>query len=261
MCVVDLGTPMANKILDLPINFQQNFHAFQKLNCLEENEELRNIVVVDYGSLPGKQQDLNAVLGCRFLRSYYFHVIILIDNICHAPYTSYMQNITVIKISSQFLKRVNHISDHIVTQIMMCFSNGLLQTHRCRRAYYCLSEDTDFPYGLQFMEHTGHEHVYCTVLRSVKDFVDLQWHFRHDINDPIKMNVFPLLTNDVPRDRSDNSGKLMFFVRGETYYKKSVTMLWKGLRNFGNEHNLPVSVTTGFPSVDYEVCNFIYMLL
>ena len=244
---------MAKKNLDLPINFHQNFHVFQKLNCLEENEELRNIVIVDYESLSQRQHDLNAVLGCWFLSCCYFHIIILIDRVCQIPYTSYNQNITVIQNSSQFLKRVNHVSDHIVTQIMMCFSNGLLQTHRCRRAYYCLSKDINFPDGLQFMECTGHEHVYCAVLRSVKDFLDLQYHFRNDINDPIKMNVFPVLKNNILREWGDNSGKLMFFVKGERYFNKTVTTLWKELRTFGNAHSLPVSVTTAFPSVDYEV--------
>ena len=242
---------MAKKILDLPINFHQNFHVFQRLTCLEDNEELRNIVIVDYESLSHKQHDLNAVLGCSFL-SCYFHVIILMDSMHQIPHTPYKQNITVIQNSSQFLKRVNHVSDHIVTQIMMCFSNGLLQAYRCRRAYYCLSEDANFPEGLQFMECTGHEHVYCDVLRSVKDFLDLQDHFRNDMNDPIKMNVFPLLKNDFLHDSGDNSGKLMFFAQ-ERFYDKTVTTLWEELRTFGNAHSLPVSVTTAFPSVDYEV--------
>ena len=252
---------MAIKILNLPVSVQQNIHVFQRLKCLEENEDLRNIVIVDYESLFGNQQKLNAVLSCWFLKSIYFHVIIMTDNFhCAPPYTSYMHNVTVVTISSQFLKRVNHISDHIVTQIMLCFSNGLLQTHRCRRAYYCLSEDANFPEGLQFMECTGHEHVYCAVFRSVKDFLDLRYHFIDDQIDPIKMNMFPLLRNDIPRIRGDNSGKLMFFVNGERYYGKSLTALWKELKKFGNEHCLPVSVTTAFPSVDYKVTNFIHIM-
>ena len=255
-CFTDL---MANKILDLPVIVQQKIHVFQRLKCLEENEDLRNIVIVDYESLSGNQQlqKLNAVLSCWFLKSIYFHVIIMTDNFHHAPpYTSNMHNATFVTISSHFFKRVNHISDHIVTQIMLCFSNGLLQKHRCRRAYYCLSEDANFPEGLRFMEYTGHEHVYCAIFRSVKDFLDLQYHFIDDEIDPIKMNMFPLLTNDIPRIRGDNSGKLMFFVNGERYYGKSVTALWKELKKFGNEQCLPVSVTTAFPSVDYKVAKY-----
>lgn len=248
-----LADLMANKIPDLPISIQQNFHVLQSLMCLEENDNLRNILIVDYESLSRNQQKLNAVLGCWFLKSDYFHVIIMIDNFHHAPYTSYLHNVTVIAISSQFLKRVNNISNHILTQIMMCFSNGLLNTHRCRRAYYCLSEDENFPDGLQFMEFTGTEHVYCAVFKSVRDFLNLQQHFVDDKRDPIKMNMFPLLKNDIPRGRGGNSGKLMFFVNGERYFGKSVTALWKELEKFGNEHGLSVSVTTAFPSVDYKV--------
>ena len=245
---------MANRILDLlPISIQQNLHVLQKLKCLEENDNLRNVLIVDYESLSRNQQKLDAVLSCWFLKSDYFHVIIMIDNFHHVPYISYMHNVTVIAISSQFLKRANNISEHILSQIMMCFSNGLLQAHRCRRAYYCLSEDPDFPDGLQFMKYTGPEHVYCAVFRSVNDFLSLQWHFVDDKSNPNKMNMFPLLKNDIPRDRGDNSGKLMFFVQGEVYYKKHVTILWMELKKFGKEYGLPVSVTTAFPSVDYEV--------
>ena len=145
------------------------------------------------------------------------------------------------------------ISCHIVAQIMACFSNGLLQTHRCRRAYYCLSEDANFPDGLQFMKYTGHEHVYCSVLRSVNDFLDLKNHFKYDIDDPTKMNILPYLENDFQRDIRDNSGKLMLFVQGEAFFQKPVKTLWKELRKFGNEHRMPVSVTTAFPSVEFKV--------
>ena len=246
--------PMTNKAL--PANFQQNFDVFQKLRFLEEHEELRNIVILDYESLSGKQNDLNAILKCWFLFLSYFHIIILVDNISQCPNTYGTQNCTVIEVSSQFLRKVNDISDHITTQIMMCFSNGLFQMHRCRRAYYCLSEDDDFPDGFQFMKHTSHEHVYCSVLRSVKDFLDLQLYFRED-SDPTKMNVCCLLKNNVLHERhGNNSGKLMFFVRGEIFFKKSVAFLWKELEKFGNKHSLPVSVTTAFPSVDYEVKTF-----
>ena len=238
----------------LPANFEQNCHVFERLKFLEEDEELQNIVILDYGSLSGQEHDLNIILSCWFLRNY-FHVIVLIDNVHHIPNTCGMQNCTIVEVLPQFFRRVKHISDHIVTQIMMCFSNGLFQMHRCRRAYYCLSEDADFPDGFQFMEYTGGEHVYCCVLRSVKDFLDLQYYFEDNVNDPTKMNVCFLLKNDFPRvtNLSENSGKLMFFVQGEFYYRRSVTTLWKELKKFGNGHGLPVSVTTAFPSVKYEV--------
>ena len=247
---VDPRNPMTNK--KLPEHFEQNCHVFEKLKFLEEHEELQNIVILDYGSLSGQDHDLNIILSCWFLKIY-FHVVVLIDDVHHIPNTSDMQNCTVVEILPQFLRRVKHISYHIATQIMMYFSNGLFQTHRCRRAYYCLSENTDFPDGFQFMEYTGTEHVYCCVLRSVKDFLDLQHYFKDNINDPTKMNVCFLLKNDFPRNLSENSGKLMFFVQGEFYYRKHVTTLWKELRKFGNEYSLPVSVTTAFPSVKYEV--------
>ena len=240
----------------LPANFQQNFCIFQKIKFLEEHEDLRNIMILDYESLSGKQNDLNDILNCWFLfLTNYFHIIILVDDIrSHIPNTHGRQNCTVIEVSSQFLRKVDDMSNHIATQIMMCFSNGLFQRRRCRRAYYCLSEDDDFPDGFQLMEYTGHEHVYCSVLRSVQDFLDLQYYFREDVNDPTKMNVCCLLKNNFSRQRyGDKSGKLMFFVRGEVFFKKSVTFLWKELEKFGNTHHLPVSVTTAFPSVDYEV--------
>jgi len=239
----------------LPVNFQQNFHVFKKLSFLEEHEELCNIVILDYESLTGKQHDLNTILKCQFLCFLnYFHMIILTDNVRLTPDTYSRQNCTVIQVSSHCLRKVNQISDHIAAQIMVCFSNGLFQKYRCRRAYYCLSEDKSFPDGLEFIEYTGYEHVYCSVIRSIKDFLDLQNHFKNDMNDPTKMNVVPLLKNDVQRDRTgDNSGKLMFFLHGEMYFGKSVKVLWKDLKNFGDTHCLSVSVTTAFPSVDYEV--------
>ena len=246
----------------LPANFQQNFRIFQKLKFLEEQEDLRNIVILDYESLSGKQNDLNAILNCWFLfLTSYFHIIILVDDISHIPNVHGTQNCTVIEVSSQFLRKVNDISNHIATQIMMCFSNGLFQMHRCRRAYYCLSEDDDFPDGFRFMECTSCEHVYCSVLRSVQDFLDLQGYFREDVDDPTKMNVCCLLKNVFSRQRyGDKSGKLMCFVRGEIFFSKSVAFLWKELEKFGNTHHLPVSVTTAFPSVDYEVKAYKYFL-
>ena len=240
----------------LPTNFQQNFCIFQKLKFLEEHEDIQNIVILDYESLSGKQNDLNDILNLRvlFLRNY-FHIIILVDDIRTCiPNTHGRQNCTIIEVSSQFLRKVDDISSHIATQIMMCFSNGLFQMQRCRRAYYCLSEDDDFPDGFQFMECTGYEHVYCSVLRSVQDFLDLQYYFKEDVDDPTKMNVCCLLKNNLSHQRyGDKSGKLMFFVDGEAFFNKTVTFLWKELEKFGNTHHLPVSVTTAFPIVKYKV--------
>lgn len=243
----------------LPTNFQQNLYVFEKLKFLEEHEDLRNIVILDYESLSRKQNDLDAILICWFVfLTNYFHIIILVDDISHMPNIHGRQNCTVIEVPSQFLRKVNDISNHIATQIMMCFSNGLFQMRRCRRAYYCLSEDENFPDGFQFMEHTGYEHVYCSVLRSVQDFLDLQYYFRDNLDDPIKMNVCCLLKNNFSRQRyGDKSGKLMFFVRGEVFFRKGVTFLWKELEKFGNTHHFPVSVTTAFPSVVYEVKAYI----
>ena len=68
------------------------------------------------------------------------------------------------------------------------------------------------------------------------------------------MTMFPLLRNDVPRvPFTENSGKLLFFCLGEKYYGIPVASLWEELEQFGNKYSLHVSVTTAFPSVDYEV--------
>ena len=104
------------------------------------------------------------------------------------------------------------------------------------------------------MEHTGYEYTYCTVIKSVNNFVYLdKFHFRES-DDPAKITMFPLLRNDVPHvPITENSGKLPFFCLGEKYYGTPVASLWEELEQFGNKYSLHVSVTTAFPSVDYEV--------
>ena len=57
----------------------ENSQLFQELCFLEEREDLRNILIVDYGSLCSKQHDLNATLSCSYLKKY-FYVVILIEN-------------------------------------------------------------------------------------------------------------------------------------------------------------------------------------
>jgi len=227
--------------------------CFQELYVLKEREDLRNILILDYGKFSRKQEDLDAVLSCKCLRKYFYVIIINEVDGDHSsainfPPNFQQQNCSIIGVPPSSLRLVN-ISDHVVTQILM-----FIQQYHCRRAYYCLSLDTNFPKGSTFMQHTGCEYTYCAVIKSVKDFVYLDnYHFRESA-DPIKMNVFPLLRNGVPReDYTENSGKLLLFCRGERYFNTPVTSLWEELALYGNKYSLHVSVTTAFPSVEFEV--------
>ena len=92
------------------------------------------------------------------------------------------------------------------------------------------------------------------MIKSVEDFIYLDNHHFRESDDPTKMTVFPLLRNDVPRGPiTENSGKLILFCFGEKYFNTHVTSLWKDLLQFGNKHSVHVSVTTDFPSVQFEV--------
>ena len=125
-----------------------------------------------------------------------------------------------------------------------------------RRAYYCLSLDQDFPEPEEIMNFVGREHVYCSIIKSVNNFLQLSNHFFWDNSDPCKMNMLPVLINNVQRklDTDEKSGKLIFFLRGKWLFEvHSVKTLWQELREFGDEHKLHVSVTTAFPSVEYKV--------
>ena len=239
-----------SKVLSL-----QNPKLFEDLCFLEQHEDLRNIVVIDYGSLHSKQRDLEVILSCNCLRRY-FHVVILIENSYRTyavrfPPSFNKQYCTIIKIPSEIIRNVSDIRGHIVTQLMV-----FVNQYRCRRAYYCLSTDHTFPGGSEIMEHTDAEYTYCSVIRAIEDFIYLDAYYFKDSDDPTVMNVYQLLTNHIPRSPvSEKSGKLMIFSRGEMYFdNNSVPSVWKELKQFGNNHSLHVSITTAFPSVDHLVC-------
>ncbi|XP_065909519.1 uncharacterized protein [Dysidea avara] len=227
--------------------------CFQDLCVLKEREDLRNILILDYGRFSRKQEHLDAVLSCNCLNKHFYVVIINeaghCSDVINFPPTFKQQNCSILKVPPSSLRNVGTIQDHVVTQMLM-----FLQQYHCRRAYYCLSLDSNFPDGSKIMEHTGYEYTYCTVIKSVNNFVYLdKFHFRES-DDPAKMTMFPLLRNDVPRVLiTENSGKLLFFCLGEKYYGTPVASLWEELEQFGNKYSLHVSVTTAFPSVDYEV--------
>jgi len=228
--------------------------CFQDLHVLQERKDLRNIFILDHGRFSWKQEYLDAALNCNCLNKYFYVVIIneaghRSDTVISFPLSFKQQNCSIIEVPPSSLRNVDTIQDHIVTQILV-----FLQQYRCRRAYYCLSLDSNFPEGSKIMEHTGCEYTYCTVMKSVHEFMYLDmYHFRES-NDPTKMTVFPLLRNDVSRmPSSEKSGKLLFFCFGETYYGIPVASLWQQLEQFGNKHSLHVSVTTAFPSVEFEV--------
>ena len=231
--------------------------CFQDLSVLQEREDLRNILILDYGRFSQKQEDLDAVLSCNCLNKYFY--VVIINEVGHHsgaaisfPPSFKQQNCSILEVPPSSLRNVDTIQDHFVSQMLL-----FLQQYCCRRAYYCLSLDSNFPEGSKIMELTGHEYTYCTVIKSVNDFIYLdKYHFRES-NDPAKMTVFPLLRNDVPRvPFTKKSGKLLYFCHGERhYYKKKVpvALLWEELERFGNKYSLHVSATTAFPSVEFEV--------
>jgi len=236
------------------VKFLESAVCFQDLHVLQEREDLCNIFILDHGRFSWKQEDLDAALSCNCLNKYFYVVIIneagnCSDTVISFPPSFNQQNCSIIEVPPSSLRNVDTIQDHIVTQILV-----FLQQYCCRRAYYCLSLDSNFPEGSKIMEHTGYEYTYCTVMKSVRDFMHLDMHHFRESNDPTKMTVFPLLRNDVPRmPSSEKSGKLLFFCLGEIYYHTSVATLWKELEQFGNKYSLHVSVTTAFPSVQFEV--------
>ena len=228
--------------------------CFQELCILQKREDLRNILILDYERFSRKQEDLDAVLNCKCLNKYFFVIIITEADGNHSstinfPPNFQQQNCSIVKASSSSLRHAVNISDHIITQILM-----FLQQYHCRRAYYCLSLDSNFPKGSTIMEHTGCEYTYCTVIKSVEDFIYLDNHHFRESDDPTKMTVFPLLRNDVPRGPiTENSGKLLLFCFGEKHFNVHVKSLWEELVQFGNKYSLHVSVTTAFPIRAFEV--------
>jgi len=197
----------------------------------------------------------------------HFHIIFIVSEKQKSSFEipeCYNQLIcTALYFSPSILVRLRtcQISDHIVAQII----NFIVERIKpcVRRAYYCLSLDKDFPEAEKIMEFAGKEHVYCSIIESVSHFLQLKKHFSWDLSDPCKMNVLPHLINSVRRkiDTDEKSGKIMFFVKGKWFFENSVKTLWQQLKQFGDDHELHVSVTTAFPSVDYKVLWFIVVIV
>jgi len=251
---------MDNKTTAKPL---KNVQLFQELCFLEEREDLRNILIIDYASLHSQQKELNAILSCSCLKKY-FHVVIVIENGCKLsaarfPLSFNQQNYTIIKIPSEDIRNVHTIPDHIVVQMMM-----FLNQYRCRRAYYCLSLDPSFPEKSEIMKHSDVEYTYCSVIKTVEDFIYLDKKYFTESDDPTVMNVYHLLKNDVPRAPvSEKSGKLMIFSPSEMYLdNNSVSSVWKELKHFGDIHSLHVSITTAFPATDdLKVCIYACVII
>lgn len=216
-------------------------------------------MIINFESLERKQYDLNRILKCWFLEKH-FHIIFIVSEKQKSSFKipeCYNQQICTILYVSPFIlahQKTCQISDHIVTQII----NFILKKLKpcVRRVYYCLSLDQDFPEPEEIMNFVGREHVYCSIIKSVNNFLQLSNHFFWDNSDPCKMNMLPVLINNVQRklDTDEKSGKLMLFLRGKWLFEvHSVKTLWQELREFGDEHKLHVSVTTAFPSVEYKV--------
>ena len=227
-------------------------NTLEILHALDEREDIRNIAIINYESLERKQHDFQQ---CWFLKQN-FHVIFIVSERQKSSFKipkDFNQQICTTLHFSSSQQKTCRISDHIITQII----NFIVQKIKpcVRRAYYCLSLDRDFPEAEKIMDIVGREHVYCSIIKSFSDFLQLNNHFTWDISDPCKMNVLPILINNVRReiDTNEKSGKLMFFLEGKWFFKWSVKALWKQLRQFGDEHQLHVSVTTAFPSVEYKV--------
>ncbi|XP_065909288.1 uncharacterized protein [Dysidea avara] len=228
------------------------------LHALDEQNTFNNVLMVDYESLKGKQRDVNSILKCKFLEMYFCVIFIVPESqrsVCSFEIPSYFNQQICTTLYAPILshQRTCQVSDHIVTRIIMFIRNQL--KYGVRRAYYYLSTNDGVLDVDKVMDYTGREHVYCSNIKSVQDFLNLRSYFSWDVSDPCKVNVFPVLTNNEPHETvtSEMSGKLMFFVQGESFFEKSVKDLWKQLQQFGDMHKLHVSVTSAFPTVRCEV--------
>ena len=240
---------------------EQDLKILEQLQGLEARDHLPdNFVIFDYSSFT--KESIDSFFACEFL-SENFHVIIIAEcgmlkvtfrNLNSEDYT------LMPGVPSEKLRNVINPSDHIATLIMA----HLFQYAKSvdRKAFYCLSSDKSFPVNTKIIDCIGDEFVYCCVIKSIEDFLDLKKFLINNPDDPVKMRLYRLLKNDVPRDDSDyeNCGKIMFFHYGDKYIRKigrkpwpviKVQKLWQELKQFAdNFHAYPlhISITTAFPS-------------
>ena len=246
-----------------PFQFkEQDLAILKELHNLETRDHLPdNFVIFDYNSFSEDFSNIDSFYACEFL-SENFHVIILAE--CDVPKVCFKnlssENYTVISaVPSRMLRNVINASDHIATLIMDCLIHHAKSEHR--KAFYCLSSDKSFPINTEMIDCIGDEFVYCSVIKSIEDFLCSSELFQNDPDDPVKMRLYHLLQNDVPRDDSDyeNCGKIMFFCHEDKLKfgrkpglpKVTVQLLWQVLKRFADSYYpnpLHVSVTTAFPT-------------
>ena len=229
---------------------------------LESRDHLPdNFVIFDYNSFSKEVDMVDSFFACEFLLEN-FHVIIVTEGDGLKVSFKHLdgENCTVISaVPSGMLRNVAHPCDHVATIIMAHLTKHAKSGGR--RAYYCLSADESFPINTKIIDLIGDEFLYCCVIKSVRDFLNLEELFQKS-DDPVKMRLYRLFENDVPRDKSDpeNCGKIMFFHFGDDYIRKvglppwpkiKLQTLWQELKDFADNYYpfpLHVSVTTAFPT-------------
>ena len=241
-----------------PFHFkEQDLAILQQLQGLESQDHLPdNFVIFDYNSFSKEAGMIDSFFACEFL-SENFHVVIVTE--CDGLKVNFKhvvaENCTVIPaVPARMLRNVACPCDHIATVVMAHLTEYAKSNDR--RAYYCLSADKNFPINTDMIDLIGDEFVYCCVIKSIKDFLNLEKWFQKS-DDPVKMRLYHLLQNSVPRDDSDpeNCGKIMFFIYGDKFGSQrpqiEVQTLWKELKMFADNYDLyplHVSVTTSFPT-------------
>ena len=237
---------------------EQDLSILPQLGGLESRDHLPdNIVIFDYNSFSKEFDMIDSFFTCEFL-SENFHVIIITE--CDMLKVSFKyldsKHCTVIPVPSRMLRNVVQPCDHVATIVMAHLTEHVKSTETDRRAYYCLSADNSFPVNTDIIDLIGDEFVYCCVIKSLRDFLKLEKWFQKS-DDPVKVRLYRLFQNDVPRDNSDpeNCGKIMFFVHGDMFGSQqpqiAVKTLWQELKAFADNYDpypLHVSVTTSFPA-------------
>ena len=235
---------------------EQDSSVLQQLGGLQSQDHLPdNFVIFDYNSFSKEFDMIDSFFACEFL-SENFHVIIITECDMLKVNFKYLdsKHCTVIAaVPSRMLRNVACTCDHVATIVIAHLTERAKSGGR--RAYYCLSADDSFPINTDMIDLIGDEFVYCCVIKSVRDFLNLEKWFQKS-DDPVKMRLYHLLQNDVPRDDSDpeNCGKIMFFNYGDAFGsqrpKIKVQTLWQELKTFADNYDPPlhVSVTTSFPS-------------
>ena len=237
---------------------EQDLIILRQLQGLESRDHLPdNFVIFDYNSFSREVDMINSFFACEFL-SENFHVIIITEGDGLKVSFKHLdgENCTVISaVPSGMLRNVARPCDHVATIIMAHLTEHAKSKYR--KAYYCLSTDESFPINTEIIDLTSDEFVYCCVIKSIRDFLNLKDLFQK-FDDPEKMRLYRLFENDVPRDDNDpeNCGKIMFFSPGDEFGSqwpkiKKVQALWKELKKFADNYDpfpLHVSVTTSFPT-------------